>query len=243
MLIMLSGSFVACAGGADKTTGETRGIEFPDEALEAVIRELLVSFRGPILAEHLLEISQINGTREGIKDLTGIENCTATTHIWLPDNEIVDLTPVMHLTQLRRLYLSGNKIEDISVLAGLIDLKGFSAGDAVEDISVVAGMTELTTLAVSGPFSDISAVANLTLIRTLTFDDSQVSDLSVLANGLTKLTRLNLRNCPVSDIRPLVDNPNLRKGLFIDLRGCPLSDKSINEYIPELLERGVRIAQ
>lgn len=242
ILIMLSGSFLACAGGTstDKTTG---GIQFPDEALEAVIRDLLASYRGPILAEHLFSIQQINGSQQGIKDLTGLENCTTTTHIWLPDNEIVDLTPVKHLTQLRRLWVGGNKIEDISMLAGLINLKGLSAGDAVEDISVVAGMPELTVLGASGPFSDISAVADLTLLRTLTFDDSQVSDLSVLASGLTKLTRLNLRNCPVSDIKPLVDNPNLRKGLFIDLRGCPLSDKSINEYIPELLERGVRIAQ
>lgn len=245
ILIMLSGSLLACGGGAstDKTTGETRGIQFPDPAFDALIRDLLTNYRGVILAEDLLKIRQINGQREGIKDLTGIENCMALNQIYLPDNEIVDLTPVKDMTQLTRLWLSDNKIDDISMLTGLINLKGISVGDAVPDISVVAGMTNLTVLAASGPFSDISVVANLPLLRELHLEDSQVSDLSVLADGFPRLIRLNLRNCPVSDIKPLVDNPNLRKGLYIDLRGCPLSDKSINEYIPELQERDVRIAQ
>lgn len=242
ILIMLSGSFLACAGGTstDKTVG---GIQFPDEAFEAVIRDLLARYSGPILAEDLASIEQINGAREGIKDLTGIENCTTLNQIYLENNEVVDLTPIKNLTQLTRVWMSDNKIEDISMLAGLINLKGLAVGDAVEDISVVAGMTNLTSLTANGPFSDISAVANLTVLRNLNVEDSQVSDLSVLASGFPKLTRLYLTNCPVSDIKPLVDNLDLRKGLWISLKGCPLSDKSINEYIPELLQRGVLIAR
>lgn len=213
---------------------------FPDKALDGVIRDVLGKYGSPLRAADVANITQIAGAREGIKDLTGMEYCTGLNQIYLDDNEVVDVTPLKNLTQLTRLYLWKNKVKDISPLAGLTNLKVLSVGGEVTDISAVAGMTGLTTLTLNGTFSDISAVANLTALTTLDLENSRVSDLSPIAN-LPKLTRLYLANNPVSDIKPLVDNPNIKAGIYIKLGGCPLSDKSINEYIPQLQQRGVII--
>jgi hypothetical protein len=242
VLIMLLGSLLAC-GGAAPAEEATGGIQFPDKVLEGVIRDLLAMYGGPIQAADLLRITQISGARSGIKDLTGVEYCTAVNQFYLDGNEIVDVTPLSQLTQVTRIWMSQNKVKDISPLVDLTNLVGLSIGDAVEDISVVGGMTKLKDLSVSGPFSDISAVANLTALTSLNVENSQVSDLSVLATDFEKLTRLTLANCPVSDIKPLVDNPNMKTGVWINLKGCPLNEKSINEYIPALQKRGVIIAR
>ena len=45
----------------------------------------------------------------------------------------------------------------------------------------------------------------------------------------------------IRDISPLVMNSGLSEGDFVHLGGNPLSDESINVYIPQLLERGVNV--
>jgi hypothetical protein len=52
---------------------------------------------------------------------------------------------------------------------------------------------------------------------------------------------LSLYNNHISDISPLVDNTGLGEGDWVDLRGNPLSEQSINEYIPALEARGVQV--
>ncbi len=213
---------------------------FKDPALDNVIRDALAQYGEPIACGDVGGITQISGARQSIKDLTGIECCTGTNQIYLDSNQLVDITPVGKLTQLTRLYMWQNQIKDISPLAGLVELRGLSAGNNVQDISVVGKMVHLTALTLNGPFSDLSPLANLPDLTTLNIEDSNVSDITVLAK-LTNLTRVYLTNCPVTDIKPLVDNPGMKTGAYIKLSGCPLSDKSKNEYIPQLTERGVLI--
>jgi len=45
----------------------------------------------------------------------------------------------------------------------------------------------------------------------------------------------------IVDISPLVANSGLSDGDEVDLKWNPLSDKSLNEYIPQLEERGVHV--
>jgi len=61
-----------------------------------------------------------------------------------------------------------------------------------------------------------------------------------LAN-LTSLTVLDLQTNQISDIAPLVNNPGLSAGDTVFLENNPLSDTSINTYIPQLEARGVII--
>ena len=68
--------------------------------------------------------------------------------------------------------------------------------------------------------------------------DNAISDLTPLV-GLINLTELRLENNTISDIAPLVENTGLGLGNWVDVRGNPLSDTSINTHIPALQARGV----
>jgi len=52
-----------------------------------------------------------------------------------------------------------------------------------------------------------------------------------------------LGNNSIVDISPLVANSGLSEGDTVYLRGNPLSDTSLNEYIPQLEERGVKVIE
>ena len=78
----------------------------------------------------------------------------------------------------------------------------------------------------------------MTNLTGLWLGDNAVSDLTPLA-GLTNLTELRLENNNISDLAPLVENPGLGLGNWLDVRGNPLSDESINTHIPALQARGV----
>jgi len=106
---------------------------------------------------------------------------------------------------------------------------------------VWAADPSLTTFhLVNNQISDISPLANLTSLRYLYLRFNQISDISPLA-GLTSLRSLGLNENQISDIKPLVDNPGLGEGDRADLRENPLSEQSINEYIPALRARGVTV--
>ena len=70
---------------------------------------------------------------------------------------------------------------------------------------------------------------------------NRIADLSSLAE-LANLRSLDLRNNRVSDISPLVENADLGEDDWVALDGNPLSEMSLNTYIPELLARGVRVS-
>ena len=57
----------------------------------------------------------------------------------------------------------------------------------------------------------------------------------------TSLKNLWLRNNQISEIEPLVLNDGISAGDTVNLEGNPLSITSINDYIPQLEERGVNV--
>ncbi|MFC2000428.1 hypothetical protein ACFLXE_06715 [Chloroflexota bacterium] len=67
-----------------------------------------------------------------------------------------------------------------------------------------------------------------------------MSDISPLQN-LTSLKDVDLRANQITDIQTLVDNTGLSDGDQVSLSGNPLSDTSINTYIPQLEARGVQV--
>lgn len=67
----------------------------------------------------MVPLSTISGKGKGIRDLKGLEKCSALALLELPDGEVTDLAPIKDLTNIQSLTLARNKIKDISPLAGL----------------------------------------------------------------------------------------------------------------------------
>jgi internalin A len=199
-----------------------------------------------------------------ISDISPLTNLTNLTELFLADNQISDISPLANLTNHTRLYLNGNQISDISSLANLTNLTQLGLSDnqisdispltnltglyslsfqynQISDISPLASLTNLGHLNLRGnQISDISPLANLTNLESLDLWHNQISDISPLAN-LTNLTVLTLHNNQISDIEPLVNNPGLSQGDSVYLGANPLSETSINTYIPQLEARGVTV--
>lgn len=88
--------------------------------------------------------------------------------------------------------------------------------------------------------TNISALSNLTNLRKLYLAVTDITDISALSN-LTNLHWLTLDDNLISDISPLVKNIKLGDGDIVHLTDNPLSDTSVNDYIPQLKERGVDV--
>ena len=284
-------------------------ISFPDQNLEAAIREAVGKPTRDIYEADVENLTSLYAAARGIVSLTGLEHATSLTHLYLDSNNISDISPLASLSSLTDLYLGWNEISDISGLGNLTSLTSLrldcnqisdisplanlssltdlylgsnKIGDIsrlgnltsltllrldsnqISDISPLANLSSLTELDLgrneidnmsplgqlisltdldlhSDQISDISALANLTGLTSLRLDSNQITDISSLAN-LTSLTLLRLDSNQISDASPIVANAGLGEGDKVDLGYNPLSDTSLNTYIPQLQAGGVTVS-
>ena len=87
---------------------------------------------------------------------------------------------------------------------------------------------------------DISAIGELVNLTGLLLYGNRIEDIKPIAN-LVELDYLDLRDNHIVDISPLINNVGLGDGDEIRLKDNPLSTASINEYIPQLTNKGVSI--
>ena len=107
----------------------------------------------------------------------------------------------------------------------------------ISDISPVAKLTGLEGLTLTqNEISDITPLAELSGLQSLSLDSNRVTDISPLAN-LPDIVVLSLRFNQITDLEPLV-NANIS---HLDVYKNPLSDLSINGYIPQIVENGATV--
>jgi len=134
--------------------------------------------------------------------------------------EIESLEGIEHLTSLEFLIIFDNHISDLSPLASLTYLR--SIGLSQNNIS------------------DLSPLADLPNLYNIDLRDNLISDISPLA-GITSLDRINCNRNQISDVSALVDNEGFRSGDSASFWENPLSDLAVQEQIPILLRRGVKV--
>ena len=238
-------------------------VTFPDPNLEAAIRDAIGKPSGDILISDLLVLIDFYAQAKGINNLSGLEYCTNLQWLYLDDNQINDISTLQYLTNLRVLGLTGNQISDVSPLQNLVQLWHLYLTDnQISDISAFHNLTNLTVLHLTdNQISDISTLQNLTTLQHLVLSSNQVIDISALENltnldlvvlynnqiddisalhNLTSLEFLNLSANQISDIYPLLSS-GLGEGDSLYLYSNPLNSDSLNDYIPQLVARGVTV--
>ena len=188
----------------------------------------------------LVNLDILNLGINNITDISLLSELVNLKQLYLGNNKIYDISPLSGLVYLGILDLNFNNITDISPLSTLVKLEELRLwGNQITDISPLSGLVNLQGLfLVDNQITDISPLSNLTNLTWLELSGNQITNVSPLSN-LTGLTRLWLAENQISDIGPLVTNYGLSEGDEIDLRGNPLSEESLNTYIPELEVRGV----
>jgi len=203
-----------------------------------------ISDISPLAGANLTSLTKLWLHLNWISDILPLASLTSLTSLSLRENLINDISPLAKLTSLTSLDLTYNHINDISPLTDLTSLISLDLeSNQISDISPLAGanLTSLTWLYLTwNQISDISplASASLTSLTELDLGGNQISDISPLSN-LTNLTELWLGSNNISDIKPLVDNPGLGEGDYVNLWFNPLSDTSLDTYVPQLEARGV----
>jgi len=239
-------------------------VTFKDANFETLIRDAINKPTDDILSTDLLTITKLVGEDSNISDLTGIEHCTNLDTLRLMDNQITDISALSVLTKLLYLDLDNNQITNLSALGSLTNLtKLWLADNQIVDISTLSSLTKLQTLhlefnkitninALSGltnlihlslwdnQIIDINALSALINLNYLDLEGNQIADISALS-GLTNMTLLWLNDNQIIDIAPLVQNNGIDDGDSIEMKNNPLSDTSINTYIPQLEARGVTV--
>jgi len=199
-----------------------------------------------------------------IADITALANLTNLEWLDLDSNLIEDISSLTNLTKLKYLNLQLNPVKSINALENMHDLEKFLLFQAVLDnISALANLTKLKQLWIIGSgLHDISVLENLTDLQNLHLADNDIEDISAFTKmkklewlaldlnnvsnilplkSLPNLRYIRLWDNQISEIKPLIENPAINKGDIVGLDNNPLNEKSINEYIPALLARGVYV--
>ena len=197
-------------------------IVFPDPGLRANIRTELDQPWGDFYPQDIEEFTELSITGDwAIADLTGLDLCPYLTSLKIKNNILIeDLSPISAIKTLTDLSL---------------------AGDIISDISALAPLTNLTVLdLIINEIEDISPLANLTKLTKLNLSKNQIVNVAALSS-LKELKSLDLSYNQIVDIKPLLDNTGLGEGDTIYLSNNPLSDASVNDYIPQLEAKGVKV--
>ena len=214
--------------------------------------------------EHCVNLVELGLSGNQINDISPLANLTNLQELYLYHNQISNISALTNLTNLIGLGLTSNQISDISHLANLSNMIGlWLSGNQIGNIASLANLTNLQWLHLDGnKISDISSLASLTNLDYIDLGENQIDDILPLANltnlteaylydnlisdisplsDLTNLTLIWLDSNQIVDISPLVENEGLAEGDEVDLSWNPLSDDSINIYIPQLEARGVDV--
>ncbi len=176
-----------------------------------------------------------------ISDISSLKKLVKLTYLNLAYSPVQDISALTNMSELEELQLSNSELEnnDFPNISNLIKLKSFWAPACkIIDLDFIKNMKKMQVLYLSyNEIENIAPLKNLNGLVRIYLDLNQVKDISPLKN-LPNIGKLRLRYNKIEDILPLVENENLKNGVVINITGNPLNEKSINEYIPILLNRG-----
>ena len=138
-------------GGCAKRIASMQAVNIPDANLRAVIERALDKPAGAIITNaEMATLTNLEGGRVNIRDLTGLEFAINLTELHLRSNQLSDLSPLAGLTKLKWLNISESGVTDLSPLAGLKNLEDLDISDnQLSDLSPLAGLTNLEFLSIN----------------------------------------------------------------------------------------------
>ncbi len=215
--------------------------------------------------EFCINLNTLDVGENSISDLIPISKLKQLSILKAGNNRIHDISPLSNLLNLQYLILSSNPIDNLQAFGNFGSLNTLELSNLNQfDFSYIKDIRNLQTLYLTNtPIINLDPIANITSLQNLIMKNCNLYNIDSLAtlNNLTKLLlnyniitditsitdlhelyELNLRNNNISDILPLVNNWGLSgDNDYVLLYKNPLSDTSINTYIPQLQDRDVHV--
>jgi len=100
---------------------------------------------------YMEEYEEIEMSKSGIEDLSGVEYCKFIKKLHLNDNEITDISNLENLENLEELYVANNKIGFIDALENLENLKVIDLSfNQIDDLSPLFDLENLEYINILG---------------------------------------------------------------------------------------------
>lgn len=219
-----------------------KSVIFTDNKLREIIYR---NFHGieDITTKELATLIEIDAGNEEIWNIAGIRNCINLEILDLSENYFYSIDDLKHLESLIILDLSdNNNILSFAPIYHLTNIKELNISyNQIENLSFLINCDSLTRLnAGSCNISNIDDLINKPKLEFINFMDNNIASLSSLST-LTEINILLLNDNNIIDIEPIYNNSDIAEGDILILSNNPLNEESINEYIPELINRGVNV--
>lgn len=190
----------------------------------------------------LTELYDLTIGTSNVTDLTPISTLTNLRHLDFRGIHVTNLNALTNMSELEELVAYSCEISNISAVSNLGNLEYLHLYDnLISNISPLENQTTIKYLYLSNNLiEDISALEDLQSLIELGLSDNFISNLTPIRN-LPELESVSLRNNQISNIFSIANNQGIASGDNVYLEGNPLSDNSLNVYIPALLARGVNV--
>ncbi len=156
--------------------------------------------------------------------LNGLTNLAAMGVAFIAEPNLTDISGLTDINPSVFVIIV-SPLTDISVITHYTNLEDLDLEEmpitALPDLS---GLTRLKTIYFlkNTVLTDISGMANLTSLDEVIINECPVSDISALAT-CTGLRRLDISDNQITDIQPLLDNPNIANLQSIEMRNNPFT--------------------
>ena len=188
--------FFTCTGNL----AHAQALSISDPGLDAAIRDALRKPNGPLSAQDLLSLTNLDASSRNISSVAGLEAAGNLVTLNLEDNSLTSFTLPASLTKLNlldlnfnesltnftlpsgmtnltSLFLVKNQLTDLELPADLVDLVQIDATEnELASFTLPAGLTNLSILVLDG---------NLLTNFTLPPDQTKLASLSLEFNNLT----------------------------------------------------------
>jgi Leucine-rich repeat (LRR) protein len=136
----------------DEFEQENIAEDFTHDFLSALTLREFSNLDTEIQPHHLESLTgDLDFSRCGINDLTGIENCINISSLNFSNNVIVDITNLGYLTLLEEIYMSNNEIDSVDGLSNLHNLQIVDlSSNNIDDISPLYDLPKLHYLNIVG---------------------------------------------------------------------------------------------
>ncbi|NLN70105.1 MAG: hypothetical protein GX142_04890 [Chloroflexi bacterium] len=164
---------------------------------------------------HNIEILSLNFNF--VSNISPLLNLSKMRVLKLRGNQIHNIDGLGACSRLENLDLSRNNIHDISTIKELFNLKKLNLRENdIEDISPLQNLTQLEylNLHTNTKIKSVIPISNLTNLTTLILRNVPISGQVWVFKDMEKLSRLNVRNCKISDFSIIAEL--MAKGILQD---------------------------
>lgn len=167
---------------------------------------------------------------KNISDISTVSGLVDLEKIEIKHNRVTDISALAGLSCLTSVGINDNPITDISPLVSCPNLRFLDLCDTNGyDASIFAQLGDFTYLDISNQTASYQHLAGKT-VSELRIAWSRMDSLSYL-DGVGGIEALEINNCKVTDLAPLLNHPELR---VLNIKGLDLEDLGILLELPNL---------